>query len=336
METIQSLNAKRSFSSFFKKPSGNSLVDSHVTTAATSVESDRKEDKSSDCPPRPLTDHQRTPSQVPTEVDKDTLLFMVHDIQRRIEERAAMPISHRYRAEDQVLMERFQQKFNQSKDNWMKLIKKISGVMGHLDKHYKSQNYFGLKNKLRSHLENILLSYIVIGAQTTHGTGIDNRSQSHYRSYQKPFFRENLNLEEKVERFLSLLLEKLELISKLYSSLKILENMYLLYLSQNEKLNSTINALKEKINENKDESNKISDHGIDGEVHNQSDYNSQLISKLNDQINENLLKINKALNNKYDTQCSMDIVLGSIFDVIDFNYFLHEDYCGPLDYELFS
>lgn len=230
--------------------------------------------------------------------------------------------------QDMLLLEKFRQKYSEIKNDWNMLINFMIEKIAENDSKYIEFKYYGLKEMLMHHIYNIIVSYILIGPEARHGSGIDNI----HGEYTLRVNENKSSIKENIKSFFKILPIALEKISIEYLKLSKLNNEHKQLSDQFEIKMSFIGTLRTSINfQEKDIVKKKMDIMQKESIKQNLDENkSSLEAALAsiEKINEKITKINegKTLIKKeiYNQQKSFT-------DYINFNYFMHNEWFPILD-----
>ena len=270
-----------------------------------------------------------------TAPNTNTLVFYVTKLRDDIINRAQAPIPMNITDEDAERMKTFKIKFIDQQESWHGLMNHIIKQLELVDKKYKSEteDYFGIKEQLISEILNISLSYLIIGGETKSGNGIDNCKGTADMSTNignRPTIR------NKIKLFLRILPEKINLVAKNHQNRKQLDSNHSKFLHEKGTIVSYIESLRKTIKTQEKDIQKIKDadarESVMESLNENKDHLKQSLIKLKT-IEEN---INNVIANKNNEMIIMRTTICELFQVIDFSYFMHDDWCSALDHGLLS
>lgn len=249
----------------------------------------------------------------------DSITYIINIIRKNIINKATgeINISH---LKDKQCLERFQEKYKQIKIKWDELTLYIIDKMNILDKRYKDANYFGLKDMIINTIADVLMSYIILD---------ETKQQDLPYTYGK---RNSIceidknSMEFKIKNFIDTLLNKFEIIEQLNIEMNNVNILYSEYLNTSQKKKLEIEHIENNIKQLKKD-NKTQDTTLNKEINN----NETLLLEKNNELNNINEKLNKIVEITNKTTKNIDKVKSEIFKIIDFNYFMHDDWCPQLD-----
>lgn len=268
-------------------------------------------------------------------VDKDSLEYHISDIRKKINELSKRDVNNF--THDTKSVKKFQEKFIDASKSWNIMMDSLVSSFKKIDELYKNQiykgkYYLGLRDRLMQTITNIAVSFIMIGEKTTQGPGISNMS-NYLRGT-----RVNLSLNKpigvRINNFLKVLPESLETISPYCTEIEKLVKNRVVLLDEKSSLESQIENLKKIIKTQVSNLGKLANTDKDtakAMQDNLAENQKSLLQK----IAECEMKATKEtevvkLISKHEETISAAIL--QTFDVIDFSYFMHNDYFTQLDY----
>lgn len=282
-------------------------------------------------------------------VDRNSLVYYITNLKNEITIRGQEEI-HFDIGPDVNLLNKFQKKFTEVRKSWNNLMDLLIKIFDDIDKKYKQHNYFGLRERLVHEILNISLSYIIIGGSCISGSGIDNfngtnlnllfkttRFATNDKGPLEEFVSMDVMLDDKptistkIIRFLKVFPESMENISKYSMEISRMNNQHTDYLreqanneSQIENTRKTIKLQEKEIEKTKDLESK---NAVKENLATNKKFLNNYIAKQKELENNILETINK----KAEHQNSIRLIIVQTFNVLNFSYFMHNDYFPALD-----
>lgn len=282
------------------------------------------------------SDKKPEPEQIKTlsTSDHGSLQAKIICVQKQIILRGTEDISPELHENDIMMMQNFQKKYQELSEPWDKLMKSMIQKVESFEKRYQPNDYFDIRDILLGHLVNISLSYILIGPDTKTGYGIDNYRNS-LQIKSKP---KNLTINEKIVNFIDILPSELKSIHR--NSGKLIElhgrrdnnagkikNVKESILKLEQLINSQEQDLKKnKVSMQNEKTRNMMNKSIQDNqtIINSKNKEIQTLKEKEQEFNLNEEKIHGMI--KKNLEC-LSIVL-------DFDYFMHNEYCPVLDHGL--
>lgn len=243
----------------------------------------------------------------------DSITYVINIIIKNIINKATEKINVNH-LKDKQCIERFQEKYKQIKTKWNELTLYIIDKTNVLDIRYKNTNYFGLKDTIIHTIADALMSYIILD---------ENKQLDLPYTYEKKNSIceiDKKSMELKIKNFIDTLLNKFEIIEQLNIEMNRVNVLCSEYHNMSQKKISEIECIKKNIKQLNNQSQ------VDILNNNEALLLEKKIEL--DNINEKLNKIMEITNK---TTKNIDKVKLEIFKIIDFNYFMHDDWCPQLD-----
>jgi hypothetical protein len=243
------------------------------------------------------------------------------------------------------LIERFQGKFKNVEKELSQLFDYILEKIKKIDENYQKYDYFGLKKRLISQILNIFLSYIIYEGYII----LNNDHQK-------------IPMTDKIKLFIDKLIEKMDIISKLKDAINFLDKVHCKYLKDESEIYSLILKYQnQKKHEEEDPRLKPRPSRVEGALASASatsheedprlkprpsheedprlkprpsheeDTPDPIIQKYIKYQNNLQYTINEIITTKENTDYVISKVVDDIFDIIDFNYFVHADWFPSLN-----
>lgn len=212
----------------------------------------------------------------------------------------------------------FQKKFKENYKTWETHMNNIFERVRELDKLYISEDYFGLRKILLKYIINISLSLIIIGNDIKIMSQVNNCHDN------------KITISDQIHIFLMKLLPSMEKISDNHKETSKLNEEHSRYLRKNDMLVSRIQLLKRII--------RIEEKKLDNGVPDMEKLNNSkmlLEDALSEQYNLNK-KINKLITIKRGFHEARKQELHSLLNILQFNYFIHEDWFPFLDQDMIT
>lgn len=265
--------------------------------------------------------------------DKNSLTFIFTDIKNKI-------IEKKMRGAETKSANIFQQKLEKTFIAWSKMMDFILVKLLMLDNKYLSQNFFGFKELLIYNIMNISLSFIIIGATTKTGSGIDNLNGPSTTILENKKNKQ-LTIKQQISLFLELLPIAIEQISQNNKRILQLENEYTCYFQEYNNIIASIQIQKNEYLIQKNESDKQQNKSKTDHNKNNKIVLSPILVQINDMI-KNLTDEQKNIENKIQNVDDKKIRLKNIINgkfcsltnYIKFSYFMHDDWYPSLDSDL--
>ena len=274
-----------------------------------------------------------------TKYDKNSLAYAVHLLKEKIMEKAIMPVDKLSR-EDVMLFQKFQEKFADNCENapvsrkWLALMDYILLKVKDLDRKYMSDNYFGYKKFLLYHIINISLSYIIIGGETTTTTTGDGLNIPSFNG--KNSTGSNQTIFGKINKFIKHIPIFMEKISNNHREIRNLDQQHTYFLEQDSAIDSTIHTLRANTkSQEKELDKKLSKDNKDA-LNRSLEENKQTLEKTLQRKAALATKIKDVIDKKNNLENDNKSEFRILDKYIQFNYFMHDDWCPPLDYGLNS
>lgn len=271
---------------------------------------------------------------LPEKYDKNSLTHIISTMVDTIEERSRNKF-HGNLGLDDHKFENFQFKFNRVYFSWKLLINKIIELVNDIDAKYKKYKYFGLYEQLINTFLNIIVSYIIIGPNNNSKLDI-NAPNLISRTEMDPYkyTTSNFVIEKKIEIFLHNLPIKLELICEFHKAIKELGENYLILIKLRDKTILDIENLNKIIKTQTIDSKKEQNVEFKKVIQQNLEENKKIIRDKKKLLNDTNNKINKILDEKNKSTNSIIFAVSQTFEIIDFNYFMYDDWYPYLDYKL--
>lgn len=265
------------------------------------------------------------PLMVSNNHDKNSLTFIFTDIKKQITNKKNIVPETKTES-----INIFQQKLEKSFIAWNSMTDFILKKILELDNKYLSDNFFGFRDLLIYNIMNILLSFIIIGADTKTGKGIDNLNGP------CPLILESnnnqLTVKQQIILFLKMLPTVMEQINQTNKQILKLEKNRTLYLQENNSIDLSIQIQKDELNKQIANARVVIKNKVIVSPH---------LTQKNDTI-ENLLdtkknienKIQNIVNKKTQLKNKINEKFSSLTDCIQFSYFMHDDWFPSLDSDL--
>lgn len=259
-----------------------------------------------------------------------SLTEIVSQMKNEIEKRGTASTTN-LESVDSNNMRNFRNKFKTSYDSWNSLMDYILKTTKQIDDTYAIKDYLGLKDRILQTISNISLSLIILGENAVGGAGIDNLyEQVIISNDNNNVANKTTTVKTKIKAFLSTLLKQMEIISKTNETVSKLNDIQSNFLRQQGELSSKIETLKKTIKEQQKNTNIEEKEMIKVNLaQNQTNLNKYLSD-----FEENNKKIKTAISQKDRSRQIINDVLNQTFGIIDFSYFMHDDWCPSLDYRL--
>ncbi|AYV85500.1 MAG: hypothetical protein Satyrvirus20_7 [Satyrvirus sp.] len=277
----------------------------------------------------PLAKNKTQPNSNCLPNDKNSLQAQIISLRERMINLYRPPVSTTLYHDDFVLMTKFQNKFLNMYKDWLKLIDFIIKKIAEIETKYKLDQNSNLKKIILDHIINISLSYIMMGPEANSGNGIDNLQRI-------GFINNKLTVKQQINEFLNILPLKVESIFQMSEMTKKLDNDHLEYLQKNDNITHSIEKLLKLVKIQTTDFNKAMNGDAKKLLKNDLDKNKILLDQ---HKNEKQLVQNKILEivtKKKDLFNRIENDENILYNIFNFNYFMHDDYVPPLDYHLFS
>lgn len=266
-----------------------------------------------------------------TKYNKNSLVARVRILRDQITENGRKSLESYTYPEDKILMTKFQHTFSEKYDQWGSLINFILEQVNELDKNYLADNYFGFTEKILGHIANIGLSYLIIGCDMTSGSGIDNFTRPNMTNDIKQICQEKLSVRQQIALYFQLLPKKMELIAKEFPKFAPIKAKHLKYLQKSSDCTASIQTLRDTIAKQKKDISKQKDEETlklmkENLANNQDALEKIIVQQkgFDEKIKTKILEM-KNIENVVHREFSV------LENTLQFNYFMHDDWCSPLD-----
>ncbi|XWV26934.1 hypothetical protein QJ857_gp0115 [Tupanvirus soda lake] len=268
--------------------------------------------------------------------DKNSLAALVEYIRNQIIERATTPIPKDLHPDDIETMLKFQSKYAKVSSDWLAMMDKMLKKFEEIDSKYMMDDYFGFKQNLSHHISNISLSFIVIGGESKFGNGIDNLQGP---APIKPLMSKEdeakiPNIRDRIRAFFSLLPKVMESISVIHKEILQLDKEHSECLQNEAAATSLIQTLRNNIKLQEKDLTKDLDKEEKQALQESLIENKKSLKQaiFNQDFYEKKIKEKIALKKEKNDKIRMDFYKLSVY--LNFSYFMHDDWCPPLDYGL--
>lgn len=291
---------------------------------------------------------------------QNTLAYFALQLKAEIERRATIKT-------DQPAAVTFQEKFSKCRLHWSVLMEHIIDKMDKVDYQYKNYDYCGMKLKLQHIILNISLSYIIIGADTKSGSGIfydaeknkrmliinpDEMAQKNDLGLWNRFYL--LTVKDKIDNFFIKLTDDrvglMHLLAQYQNALAETEARYQENIDHmralevdNSRLVRLIATETETFNEQKKQLRNMEEGALAIDLRRVMDVAKADIAKnklLHTECEEKMSKCSATIDRAAQEikQANMQIhnAIEEAMVIIDFSYFLHDDYYPALDAHIFA
>lgn len=265
--------------------------------------------------------------------EKNSLAYYVSKFHEEIIKRATAPINN-ISPLDHYSVEQFQKKFAKCRAEWNKMMETVMTAAKYMDQNYKSCEYFGQKERLLAEILNISLSFIIIGAETKIGEGIDNLTGSAIviHQYNRIIDQTKISIAEKIEIFFDkLLIPGLESIKPSYENIMRLNDLHNSQLNEKSAIISRIENTK-KIIKAQESDMKKADRETAREIKESLQENRKDLEKMEERLEKCDQNIIDSIEKKKQEKINIDTVLLGLFTTINFSYFMHSDWCPYIDH----
>ncbi len=266
--------------------------------------------------------------------EKNSMAYIVSYFQREIYERATKNIFENLHPNDINAMKNFQEKFSKVSGVWKGLMDFMMKKFSEIDAVHIYNDYYGYKDILTSHILNMSLSFIIIGGDTYCGDGIDNFIL--YKENIKETSDTNTakqTIREKIKKFLLHLPTVMNKISGVHNEILNFNREHSNCLENVEYATSLIQTLKTHIKKQQDEITRCNKNKI-RELQESLDENKESLQQAIFNKNLHEKKIQEIIDKKNMKNSLIKEYFNELSRSLNFSYFMHDDWCPPLEYEI--
>ena len=253
------------------------------------------------------------------------------NLREKIIERGRKPIDDKIFHNDIKFLQKFHNNFSENFEKWNELMDNILNLVIELDKKCLSENYYGFKEALISEIINISMSYIIIGRETISGVGIDN-----LRNHTMKYGDENkLTIEQKINIFLKNLPDTMDKNSIVNQEILKLDRNHSQILQEESKTDYLIKTLRANI-KLQEKNMKIKSKADEKKLIKENmEENKQSLEDALYKLSILKKDIENIIAKKKVQQDIINANFHRLFNYLEFDYFMHDDWSPILDSGLF-
>lgn len=246
-----------------------------------------------------------------------SLIFIFEKLKNKISQLVLKPHNTILNFNSMRSIQKFKEKFKTNANEWFTLITRIKKQLVNIDKKYFLNDFFGLREMIINQVSNIVISFILIGPNTSTGPGIDNcdapsiliLNQNYMKDYNSRNsiaigYNQLKTNRQKISEMIDVFLLKLPL------NMEIIANSYNII----NELNVKYHICQEKIKN----INADPDFIVNGQ-----EYHNNL-----------KMELKHLLNLKTKNFESIENKICELLKILKFNHYKHTDWCNLLDQEL--